>query len=495
MTRGTQVYVLFSALFAPHLGGVESYTAGLAGELARRGRKVAVVTSRLAPEHPDHEVREDGVEVFRLPCSPLLGGRLPLPRRNAEHARMLDEVAALRPTRVVVNTRFYGHSADGARFAAKLGVPAIVIEHGSAHLSLGNAALDRVVEAYEHRVTKRIAAFGMPFYGVSGACLNWLRHFGIEGAGVIPNSVDMGAYAQAASERDFRAELGLAKDELLVASVGRLVPEKGVGALLNAARLLEGEGFAFAFAGDGPLLEAVEAEAKKRNAAAESNEKTRKDGLVAASPGNGNGAEGNGGETASSSRSDEGSEGNARRADGNGNTRSKVFALGRLAPADTAALLRAADAYCLPSRSEGFATTLLEACAMGTFPIVTEVGGVKELGIGRIGGIVLDEASGSCVAEALRRVKAERAKCAAEGVALREAASANNSWSASADALERAFASFESRDPERIDGKPDDAAEAGSAKLADEASGEAACAGETAAAGESSDANWSGGAL
>lgn len=405
MTRNSQVYVLFSALFAPHMGGVESYTAGLAGELARRGHKVAVVTSRLAPEHPAHEVREDDVEVFRLPCSPLLGGRLPLPRRNAEHARMLDEVAALKPTRVVVNTRFYGHSMDGARFAAKLDVPAIVVEHGSAHLSLGNAALDRVVEAYEHRVTKRIAAFGMPFYGVSGACLNWLEHFGIEGAGVIPNSVDMAAYEQAASKRDFRAELDLAENELLVASVGRLVPEKGVEALLDAARILDGEGFAFAFAGDGPLLEAVKADARKSGADAAAE--------------------------AGSERS------------GGADAPSRVFALGRLAPADTAALLRAADAYCLPSRSEGFATTLLEACAMGIFPVVTEVGGVKELGIGRIGGIVLDEASGPCVAEALRRVKAEREKCAAAGLALREAASAKNSWSASADALERAFASFE----------------------------------------------------
>lgn len=491
MTRDTQVYVLFSALFAPHMGGVESYTAGLAGELARRGHRVAVVTSRLAPEHPAHELREDGVEVFRLPCSPLLGGRLPLPRRNAEHARMLDEIAALSPTRVVVNTRFYGHSMDGARFAARLGVPAIVIEHGSAHLSLGNAALDRVVEAYEHRVTKRIAAFGMPFYGVSGACLNWLEHFGIKGAGVIPNSVDMEAYARAATERDFRAELGLADDELLVASVGRLVPEKGVGALLDAARTLGGEGFAFAFAGDGPLretVEAVEAEAKKRDdaaAAVESNGESREDAAMAASPGKLYATDG------------EDNRRDARHADGNGNDNacSKVFALGRLAPADTAALLRAADVYCLPSRSEGFATTLLEACAMGTFPVVTEVGGVRELGIGEIGGIILDEASGACVAGALRRVKAEREKCAVAGLALREAASANSSWNASADALKHAFASFESQDLEPSDGRPGSGEGVGGAELDDEALGEAACADEAAAAGKSSDADRNGGAL
>lgn len=419
MTRGgSQVYVLFSALYAPHMGGVESYTAHLAAELARRGHRVAVVTSRLAPEHLEREVQADGVEVFRLPCTPLLKGRLPLPRRNADHARLLGEVAALGPTRVVVNARFYGHSLDGARFAAKLGVAAIVVEHGSAHLSLGNAALDRLVEAYEHRATKRLASFRMPFFGVSRACLDWLGHFGIRGAGVVPNSVDAEAYALSASRRDFRRELGIRQDELLVASVGRLVPEKGVGALLDAARILGNEGFAFAFAGDGPLHAAVEA---------------------ASSPARHGGRGGHN----KHGRRDE--RGGKRSRDEERSC--KVFALGRLSPSDTAALLRDADVYCLPSRSEGFATTLLEACAMGAFPVTTEVGGVKELGIGEVGGIVLEEATGSCVAEALRRAKEQRRQCEAEGRALRETTAENNSWSASADALEQAFSSLE--DPRR----------------------------------------------
>ena len=59
-------YCLFSALYAPHVGGVESYTAGLAKELARRGRRVMVVTSRLSPTHPERETQQDGVEVLRL---------------------------------------------------------------------------------------------------------------------------------------------------------------------------------------------------------------------------------------------------------------------------------------------------------------------------------------------------------------------------------------------------------------------------------------------
>lgn len=379
MTESQHTYALFSALYAPHMGGVESYTAGLAKELRSQGHHVIVVTSRLAPEHPEHEIQADGVEVFRLPCRPLLGGRLPWPARNARHAQLLEQAAATKPTRIAINTRFYGHSLDGARFASATGAPAIIIEHGSAHLSLGNALADRVVEAYEHHVTKRIMSFGFPFYGVSDACLNWLRHFGIEGRGVIPNSVDMDAYLEAASPRDFRAELDIAEDEILAVCVGRLVPEKGIFAMLEAARLLEGSKIAFAFAGDGPLLE------------------------------------------------------NVQKAPG------RVFALGRLNTSEVAALLRASDAYCLPSRSEGFATTLLEACAMNAFPITTRVGGVAELEIGTHGGIVLPDMEAQSVADALIYLRNNREDCAVQGRQLGDRARKQNSWRASAAALERAF--------------------------------------------------------
>ncbi|MBR3689500.1 MAG: glycosyltransferase, partial [Eggerthellaceae bacterium] len=110
MTEGKHTYAIFSALYAPHMGGVESYTAGLAKELAARGSRVVVMTSRLAPEHPEHEIQADGVEVLRLPCKPLLGGRLPWPARNARHAQLLEQLAAIKPTRIAINTRFYGHS-------------------------------------------------------------------------------------------------------------------------------------------------------------------------------------------------------------------------------------------------------------------------------------------------------------------------------------------------------------------------------------------------
>ena len=68
---------LFSAHYLPHVGGVEVFTEGLARALEASGRPVVVVTSNLY----DLAVRErlsPLVEIVRLPCWKLLGGRMPL---------------------------------------------------------------------------------------------------------------------------------------------------------------------------------------------------------------------------------------------------------------------------------------------------------------------------------------------------------------------------------------------------------------------------------
>ena len=91
--------------------------------------------------------------------------------------------------------------------------------------------------------------------------------------------------------------------------MGRIVPEKGVRQLAEASRILSG-GIFIAMAGTGPYLQ--ELRHLERN---------------------------------------------------------DVFRLlGRLSRQDTAALLAQSDVMCLPSRSEGFATTLLEAAACKTPP-------------------------------------------------------------------------------------------------------------------------------
>ncbi|MEF2593545.1 MAG: glycosyltransferase family 4 protein [Eggerthellaceae bacterium] len=362
---------LFASLYHPSIGGVETYTASLARELARRGLRVIVVACNTHGQ-PSHEEEPSGVEVLRLPCLPLLNTRFPLPFL-ARASKEWKWLCAQRIDYVVVNSRFYPLSIMALRFAREKGIAPILIEHGSAHLTLGNRYVDIAVRKVEHHLTEKGKRFDPVYYAVSRKASEWLGHFGIASLGEIHNAIDADAYAAGASDRDFREELGLLPDTLLVSFVGRIVPEKGVRQLAEASRILSG-GIFIAMAGTGPYLQ--ELRYLERN---------------------------------------------------------DVFRLlGRLSRQDAAALLAQSDVMCLPSRSEGFATTLLEAAACKTPPLVTSVGGTDELVPSEDYGTILPEATPQAIAKALRNLRWRRDALTNQGERIHHLVKERFSWESTA---------------------------------------------------------------
>lgn len=331
-------YAIFSARFAPEVGGVETFTSHLAHNLVDQGDQVTVVTSAIS-RPAGWEMLPDEVDLLRLPSHSLMGGRLPLVRPTRRFSRCIAELASSGVDRVLVNTRFYGLSLVGLWFASKIGVPAVVLDHGSAYLTLGNTAADAVLRSYEHMMTFLGRRYHFRYAGISKASTTWLQTFGIHTDLVINNAIDAAAFRREASPRDFRRELGVGDGETLVVSVGRLSPEKGSYELVEAARIL-GDRVKVALAGEGPLREKLEHDL----------------------PAN-------------------------------------VVLLGNLGHADLSALLRDADLFCLPSRSEGFCTSLLEAGAWGLMPVMTHVGGTDEvMGYPARFGVYLDDMRAATVA-------------------------------------------------------------------------------------------------
>lgn len=312
-------YAIVSALYHPHTGGVENFTRHLARELVLQGNTAAVITSRLSGNEPEVEEQDDGVRVYRLPSRILLGGRLPLMRKNRRYGELFSELAGMPFDRVLVNTRFYPLSIEGLRLARRLGAKAVVLDHGSAYLTLGNPCIDAFIRRYEHAMTARAASFHPVFAGISKKSCAWLATFGIRTSNVIPNAIDAHAFRSCASQRDFRTEFSVGANAKLIAFVGRLAPEKGAEQLADAAALL-GDGYSFLLAGEGSLRGSIEVK-----------------GL------------------------------------------SNVILLGNIPRGDISALLSQSDAFCLPTRSEGFCTALLEARAWGLPCVVTDVGGVDEV--------------------------------------------------------------------------------------------------------------------
>ena len=120
---------IFSALYEPHVGGVETYTKGIANALVKKGHRVIVVTN-----NTDNALEQEsakGIEIVRLPCSPLLNGRFPLSKKYASSDALWKWLDSQAVDHVVVNTRFYPLSILGLKFARKKGIEPVLIEHGS----------------------------------------------------------------------------------------------------------------------------------------------------------------------------------------------------------------------------------------------------------------------------------------------------------------------------------------------------------------------------
>lgn len=314
-------YCIFSAQYLPHMGGVERYTYNLAKKLIEMGNSVTVVTSNLQ-DQAEYE-KMDGITVYRMPCMNLLDGRYPVLKMNSKFRKIHRILKNKKFDFVIVNTRFYIHSIYGQWFAHKKHVRVITIDHGSSHLSVGNPVLDFIGGIYEHLITKIGRLFCEDYYGVSSACISWLKHFHIKGKGILYNSVDVEGIESILNVKDknYRMLYGIPEDAVVIAFTGRLLPEKGVPQLISAFETIQKkhQNIYLFLAGDGTL---------EKYAA--------------------------------------------------GHKSDHLIPLGRRSFEDVVKLLAETDIFCLPSFSEGFSTSILEAIVCQCYVVTTEKGGARE---------------------------------------------------------------------------------------------------------------------
>lgn len=372
---------IFTHHYHPQLSGIGNFVDGLAHALVARGDKVVIVTNDSMGVGAGRSVESD-LEIIRLPCISLLDGRLPLPKKNSEYYRLLQSLDEYEWNGVLVNTRLFPLSLEGLKFAADHSAKAVVLDHGSAYLSFNQPLLDYFVRRYEDWITNRVKSFEPDFYGISSKSVEWLQHFNISARGVISNSINAASYRNISSDRDFRSELGISKSSLVVAFVGRLIPEKGIYSIIEAARSKEliKRDICFVLAGDGPLANEVK-EASSSN----------------------------------------------------------MYWVGRCSTEDISSLLQQVDVLCLPTRSEGFSTVLLEASACGTPSVVTDVGGARELIPDDSYGTIIQSMSSDEVALALCRLFDDRSLLSLQSRNSKALVEERYSWDATARDVEKAF--------------------------------------------------------
>lgn len=372
-------FLFFSAQYLPTIGGVERYTQNLAQTLQSMGHQATIVTSAL-PNLPHTETTPEGLRLYRLPARLLLNGRFPAPRHNKLFKQLAAQLWGGSYDFAIINTRFYLLSLWAAKQCHKRGIPAIVLEHGTKHLSLDSPLLDYCANLYEHAVMRRVRRWCPRFYGVSAACAHWLTHFGVQAEGVLYNAVnpeELRALSEQSSVH-FRSRFGISGTAPLICYSGRFIREKGIGELEQAFCTLRQTlpEAVLIMAGDGPELAAMQARQAPH-----------------------------------------------------------IFFTGPLPYADNLALLAQADVFCLPSYSEGFSTIILEAAALGSCIITTPTGGSPELISDGESGILLKNHTSATITAALHTALQNTAWRKQAGKAAAQAVAAKFTWPLTAQKL------------------------------------------------------------
>ena len=285
-------------------------------------------------------------------------------------ARLLSLFRRERPD--IVHTHSWGTLCEGLIAARLAGIRHVVHgEHGTMDIRPRNVVIQRwawrrmdAVLSVSSRLADRMA----DQIGFARARIH-----------VIRNGIDTGRF-RPALRADARASLGIAEDECVIGTVGRLVPVKDQAGLIEAlARLNErGVRARALIAGDGPLRGELEALAAVRGVG------------------------------------------------------QSVTFLG--ARSDVERVLAALDIFVLSSVSEGLSNTILEAMASGVPVVATRVGGAEEsVEEGRTGMLVPASSPGD-LADALAGLAHDHALRAQFGAAGRLKAEREFSLEAMTDA-------------------------------------------------------------
>jgi glycosyltransferase involved in cell wall biosynthesis len=279
-------------------------------------------------------------------------GRLGIPATRVEAPGRLSPSALGPLARLARGGVLHAHDYKALVLALAAGALARVPVVATFHGDIGNV---RRVVLYERlarwaaRFTQGVAATSEPLADHIRAAAPRAR------VHVIPNGIPVPPLPTAATRASAREALGLSPGLVVVAFVGRLSPEKAPEVLLRA---VSGTGLALLVAGEGPLRDALEAEAK---------------------------------------------------ADA-GQVRFLGFR------ADVAPVLAAADVLGLPSRTEGLPMAALEAMAAGLPVIASAVGSLPEV-LADGAGVLVPPGDVSALRLALERLSSPevRAAVGAEG--------------------------------------------------------------------------------
>jgi glycosyltransferase involved in cell wall biosynthesis len=323
------------------LGSFEEYSLALSRTLTRQGHQSVLVFKELPSDAFMPQYLDAGAILETKPFEPFS-------RESATTLRAL--VQKHRPD--VVHMHFVNLlSLDVASLSTCSGVKVVFSEHSSDipkyRGPLHTAALRSSVQAFSSLLDTMVA----PSNYVNARAVR----AGVSARKVktIYNGVNLEKFRNASVTQDIRAKYGIGRDSVIVVSIAKLIPDKGIQYLIEAAGqvLAQGADVSFIHIGDGPC----EAEYKAR---------IQQLGIE----------------------------------------KHFTFA-GLLNLPQVADIMRQSDVFTLPCTwGEAFSLVILEAMSTGTPAIVTNVGGNMEAVEHGCNGLVIPPHDSAALAAAIRKL-------------------------------------------------------------------------------------------
>ena len=243
----------------------------------------------------------------------------------------------------IVHTHAWGTLCEGFLAGKAARVPVLVHgEHGTIQEKKRNVLVQRIFWGFADKV--------LSVSRVHACKISKSMGFPLKKIEVIANGVDSDLFRLRDDRRAIRDELGLGADDIVLGTVGRLVPVKNQEFLIRSFARLVGDGSRakLVVAGDGPLRGELESEAEKQGCLA------------------------------------------------------SVRFLGRRS--DIPDVMAALDIFALTSVSEGMSNTILEAMGSGLPVVATDVGGNPELVVNNETGFLIPSNNVGALASALKNL-------------------------------------------------------------------------------------------
>lgn len=211
-----------TALYPPHIGGIENHAHQLSRNLVQRGHDVTVYTSNI-PKTKKYEVI-DGVKIHRF-------NSIGSPFNNQIVPEMFIKLLNNADFEVI---HAHGHLQLTTNFAAisslKNKIPLIITSHGTVQYKnwreYVNLIYNRTLGKWTLLQSDRIIA-------LSPSQANYLQKFGVKNTEIIPNGTNLISSGLNFNSDEFRTEFSL-KDETIILYVGGLIPRKGINYLIDA---------------------------------------------------------------------------------------------------------------------------------------------------------------------------------------------------------------------------------------------------------------------